>query len=52
MSKYREALIIMKKELRGYFFSPVAYIVIFSFVLVSGVWFFWDFFARGQAEMR
>jgi len=52
MNKYREALIIMKKELRAYFFSPVAYFVIAVFLLATGAWFFKDFFYFKQAEMR
>jgi ABC-2 type transport system permease protein len=35
---------VYKKELRSYFSSPVAYVVIFVFVAIIGVWwFFWDF---------
>ena len=46
------ARIIMKKELKSYFVSPVAYIVITFFLLVSGVLFFSTFFLYGRAELR
>jgi ABC-2 type transport system permease protein len=44
--------IIMKKELRSYFVSPVAYIVITFFLLVTGFLFFMTFFLYGRAELR
>ncbi len=35
---------IYKKELRSYFSSPIAYVVMFIFTAILGVWwFFWDF---------
>ena len=35
---------VYKKELRSYFSSPIAYVMIFVFVGVIGVWwYFWDF---------
>ena len=50
--RHREALAIMKRELRSYFTSPVAYIVITIFLLFSGFFFFKDYFYFRQAEMR
>jgi ABC-2 type transport system permease protein len=50
--RHREALAITKRELRAYFTSPVAYIVITIFLLFSGFFFFKDFFYFRQAEMR
>lgn len=50
--RHREAFAIMKRELRAYFTSPVAYIVIAIFLLFSGFFFFKDFFYFRQAEMR
>lgn len=43
---------IFKKEFRSYFNSPIAYIFIGVFLVVSG-WLFWQrFFLVGQAQMR
>lgn len=50
--RHKEALAITKRELRAYFASPVAYIVISIFLLFSGFFFFKDFFYFRQAEMR
>jgi ABC-2 type transport system permease protein len=44
--------IIMKKELRSYFVSPIAYIVITLFLAITGALFFPTFFLYNQAEMR
>ena len=52
MSKMKESLSIMKKELRAYFISPIAYIVITIFLIFTGFFFFKDFFYFNQAEMR
>lgn len=46
------ALQIMNKELRAYFLSPIAYIVISVFLLVTGWFFFSTFFIYEQANMR
>lgn len=43
---------IFKKEFKGYFISPVAYIVISIFLILTGWFFFSTFFLFGQAEMR
>ncbi len=43
---------IFKKELKGFFFSPIAYIVITVFLLISGWFFFSTFFLYNQAELR
>ena len=50
--RHREALTIMKRELRAYFVSPVAYIVTAIFLVFTGFFFFKDFFYFKQAEMR
>ena len=42
----------MKKELRCYFVSPIAYIVITVFLLVTGFLFFMTFFLYNRAELR
>jgi ABC-2 type transport system permease protein len=44
--------IIARRELRSYFNSPVAYIVIVSFLLVAGWMFFSSFFLIGRADVR
>lgn len=46
------ALAITKRELRTYFNSPVAYIVITVFMLMAGYLFFNTLFIEKQAEMR
>ena len=46
------ALTVFKKEIRGFFFSPIAYIVITTFLLISGWFFFSTFFLYNQAELR
>lgn len=43
---------ITKRELGAFFTSPVAYIVIAVYLLVSGWFFFSTFFIVGQASMR
>ena len=53
------ALIVMKRELKAYFTSPVAYIVTVLFLLVSGIFFYFGFmplyagfFLSDRAELR
>jgi ABC-2 type transport system permease protein len=48
----RQAFHILKKEFRSYFVSPIAYIVIAIFLLVTGWFFFATFFLFGQANLR
>jgi ABC-2 type transport system permease protein len=43
---------ILKKELKDYFVSPIAYIVISIFLVVTGWFFFSTFFLYDQADMR
>jgi len=43
---------IMGKELKDFFISPIAYIVIAVFLLVTGWLFFSTFFVYNQADMR
>jgi ABC-2 type transport system permease protein len=43
---------ILKKELKGYFVSPIAYIVISIFLILTGWFFFSTFFLYGQADLR
>ena len=47
-----QAVHIMKKELKDYFISPIAYIVITVFLLLTGWFFFSTFFLVNQANMR
>lgn len=44
--------IIMKRELGSFFFSPIAYIIIALFLVVSGWFFFSTYFLIGRADMR
>ncbi len=46
------AATIFRKEFKGYFISPIAYIVISVFLVLTGWFFFSTFFLFGQAEMR
>ena len=43
---------IFKKEFASYFISPIAYIVISVFLLVTGWFFFMTFFLQNQASLR
>ena len=45
---------IFKKELRSYFASPVGFVFIIFYILVSNAFFFFvqDFFRQGQVSMR
>jgi len=46
------AIIFCKKELKSYFDSPIAYIIITIFLLISGWFFFSDLFLVNQATLR
>ena len=48
----RQAMFIFQKEFRSYFVSPIAYIVIAIFLLVTGWFFFATFFLFDQASLR
>lgn len=48
----KQAINIFKKEFSDYFISPIAYIVISIFLLVTGWFFFATFFLYGQASLR
>jgi len=48
----RNVLPIFKRELRAYFDSPIAYVVIIGFLLVTGWFFTTNFFMVAQADMR
>ncbi len=50
----RGCLAVVRKELLSYFNSPVAYVVIVSFLVFTSVWFFLihDFFAADIASLR
>ncbi len=43
---------IIRKEMKSYFMSPVAYIVIVIFLIVTGWFFFSTFFLIGRADLR
>ncbi len=46
------ASIIMKRELKTYFTSPVAYIVTALFLIIEGILFYSTFFLYDRAELR
>lgn len=48
----RQAINIFKKEFNDYFTSPIAYIVIAVFLLLTGWLFFSTFFIYGQVSLR
>lgn len=48
----RQVMPIFKKEFSTYFISPIAYIVISIFLLVTGWFFFATFFILDQASLR
>ncbi|MBW2177589.1 MAG: ABC transporter [Deltaproteobacteria bacterium] len=48
----KQAVHIFKKEFSGYFISPIAYIVIAIFLVVTGWFFFTTFFLYNQASLR
>lgn len=48
----KQIITIARKELKDYFISPIAYIVISIFLLLIGWFFFSTFFLVGQASMR
>jgi ABC-2 type transport system permease protein len=48
----RNVLAIARREVRGYFDSPVAYIVLVTFLLVAGWMFFSTLFLFGRADLR
>jgi ABC-2 type transport system permease protein len=48
----RAAWTICRKEFNGYFVTPIAYIVIAIFLLVTGWFFFTTFFLFNQASLR
>jgi ABC-2 type transport system permease protein len=48
----RNARIIFARELKGFLVSPIAYIVISIFLIVTGWFFFSTFFLYNQAELR
>ena len=50
--KYCPAIIIMKRELKSYFTSPVAYIVTALFLIIAGILFYSSFFLYDRAELR
>ncbi len=45
-------LILCKKEVKDFFFSPIAYIIISIFLLITGWFFFSTFFVIDQANLR
>ena len=48
----RQVLFIFQREFKDYFISPIAYIVIATFLLVVGGIFFSSFFVMGQVDLR
>jgi ABC-2 type transport system permease protein len=51
VSAFRETLIICKREMKSFFVSPIAYIVIALFVLAAAIFFIPTFFVNDRAEL-
>ena len=51
-SYFHKVYILAKKELMGYFNSPIAYVFLAVFLIVGNWLFFNTFFIQGQASMR
>ena len=45
-------LLVLRREFRSYFLSPIAYIVIGVFLVVAGWFFFTPFFLENRADLR
>src|SRR5262249_42619266 len=43
---------VAKREFASYFNSPIAYLVVTVYLILSGAFFFTQLFLSGQAEMR
>ncbi|MFC1780387.1 ABC transporter permease [Patescibacteria group bacterium] len=48
----KNTVLVIKKELKDYFISPIAYVVIATFLVITGVIFAKDVFINNQANMR
>jgi ABC-type transport system involved in multi-copper enzyme maturation permease subunit len=48
----RNTMVIARREFASYFISPIAYIFIIVFLLLTGLLFMLNFFLVGQADMR
>ncbi len=46
--------VIFKRELAGYFLTPLAYVFIVIFLFLNGIFTFYlgQFFERGQADLQ
>ena len=49
---WKSLKVIFKRELKSFFTSPIAYIVITLYLVVTGWFFFSTFFLTGRADMR
>ncbi len=48
-----KAFVLARREMAGYFFSPMAYVIGALFLLASGLWFFYEIFVPGnEASLR
>ena len=49
----RNIFVLLKKELRSYFQTPIAYVFLIIFLFLNGIFTFYvgDFFTRGQADL-
>lgn len=47
----KNVFVLVKKELKDYFISPIAYVVISAFIIISGIIFTKDLFVENQASL-
>ncbi|MFW6366414.1 MAG: ABC transporter permease subunit [Spirochaetota bacterium] len=52
MYNLKKSMVITAKELKSYIASPILYILLTAFLLYTGIFYFWDFYATGRADMR
>ncbi|MEZ5975233.1 MAG: ABC transporter permease subunit [Planctomycetota bacterium] len=50
----RGTLVVLKRELAGYFGTPLAYVFLIMFLVLNGVLLWWlgNFYEQGQADLR
>lgn len=49
---YKSIYTVFKREFRTFFYSPIAYIILTIFLVLTGWFFFSTFFLSGRADMR
>ncbi len=56
IDSYKEGLnrtaVITGKEFKSYITSPILFIIMFAFLACTGIFYFWNFYRVGRADMR